>query len=76
MEKTLFKDFPHRRNWDGTFDSICPSCFVTVTTKNSESELAAAEAAHVCDRSYGWDEDPYVRQPPWPEAIWRYRKAG
>jgi hypothetical protein len=41
--------YPHRRNSDGTFDSICPECFRTVARVSIEVELAAAEAAHRCD---------------------------
>jgi hypothetical protein len=41
--------FPHRRNSDGTVDSICPRCFVTIGTSTCESDLPAIEAAHVCD---------------------------
>ena len=71
MENARVNNFPHRRNWDGTFDSICPSCFVTIATKDSETELAAAEAAHICDRYYGWDDDPYRRKSPLPDSAWR-----
>jgi hypothetical protein len=40
--------FTHRRNPDGTFDSICMSCFQTVGHEVRESDLAAAEANHKC----------------------------
>lgn len=40
--------FPHRRNLDGTIDSICTMCFATVATKGHESDLKAAEDAHLC----------------------------
>jgi hypothetical protein len=41
--------FPHRRNPDGTFDSICPHCFRTVSHQESESDLAEFERSHVCN---------------------------
>lgn len=40
--------FTHRHNPDGTFDSICMSCFQTVGHEKRESDLAAAEAVHKC----------------------------
>jgi hypothetical protein len=41
--------FPHRSNEDGTFDSICPVCFITVANAAREEDLAAFECGHVCD---------------------------
>lgn len=41
--------FAHRANRDGTTDSICKECFVTVCTSTWESELARAERDHACD---------------------------
>jgi len=41
--------YPHRTNPDGTIDSICPRCYITVGTSSWESELERMEAAHVCD---------------------------
>jgi hypothetical protein len=45
------RDFPHRLNEDGTFDSICPKCFDTVATAESESGLEKGELSHICDPS-------------------------
>jgi len=45
--------FPHRLNPDGSFDSICPKCFVTVSTKRSETQLADDEIAHDCFSEHG-----------------------
>lgn len=47
--KALFMAFPHRQNWDGTHDSICPACFETVATTENEADLRAHERAHICD---------------------------
>ena len=41
-------NFPHRHNADGTFDSICASCFVTVATEDNERDLLDWERNHVC----------------------------
>ena len=40
--------FPHRLNPDGSFDSICPTCFLTVSAKRNETELSMDESNHVC----------------------------
>ena len=48
---TRTQRFPHRANRDGTIDSICPRCFVTVGTSNWEPELERLESAHVCEPS-------------------------
>lgn len=41
--------FTHRPNADGTTDSICNKCFITVVTALGEGELDRAEKRHVCD---------------------------
>jgi hypothetical protein len=41
--------YPHRRNGDGTFDSICPKCFITVAHSDVEAELLAYDRVHVCE---------------------------
>lgn len=41
--------YPHRRNEDGSHDSICTVCFVTVASARDESELAGHEHLHVCN---------------------------
>lgn len=41
--------YVHRANHDGTTDSICKNCFVTVCTSTWETELGQAERDHVCD---------------------------
>jgi hypothetical protein len=40
--------FPHRRNKDGSFDSICLKCFATVASHKTEEELEAEDKNHVC----------------------------
>lgn len=51
--------FAHRANRDGTTDSICRHCFVTVCTSTWETDLAEAERGHICD----------------PVAVSRWKKA-
>jgi hypothetical protein len=41
--------YPHRRNKDGTFDSICLKCFLTVAHTETEAELLAYDRVHVCN---------------------------
>jgi hypothetical protein len=41
--------FVRRENRDGTIDSICRACFVTIHTSIWESELEQAEKNHTCD---------------------------
>jgi hypothetical protein len=41
--------FVHRANSDGTTDSICTRCFVTVCTSVWEAKLTLEEKKHVCD---------------------------
>jgi hypothetical protein len=45
---TIFQ-FPHRKNADKTFDSICNKCFKTIGTATSEEALVEMELNHVCD---------------------------
>jgi hypothetical protein len=43
--------YPHRRNKDGSYDSICLNCFVTVASGKSEAELIEVDKVHVCEYS-------------------------
>ena len=49
MNSGLSRGYAHRQNADGTFDSICLSCFLTIISANSESQLTEAETQHSCD---------------------------
>ena len=40
--------FKHRKNLDGSWDSICMKCFLTVTTTAKEHDLHEAEHSHDC----------------------------
>ena len=46
---SLKSRFARRVNTDGSTDSICCTCYVTVATASKEYELAGAERNHVCD---------------------------
>ncbi len=47
-------EFQYRNNGDGTWDSICLRCFLTVGTARSIEELVDMEKAHSC----------YSKKPP------------
>ena len=42
----------HRRNKDGSYDSICPSCSETIARSKPQAELAECDKAHVCHSSF------------------------
>ena len=48
MVLTLPPFFPHRRNEDGSFDSICLKCLLTIANARIEAHLAKYEKYHVC----------------------------
>ncbi|MBS1804408.1 MAG: hypothetical protein JST28_13660 [Acidobacteria bacterium] len=59
--------FPHRINSDGTIDSICDQCFITVATSTHESDLAHLEAEHTCEPArfdYYHHESIASKRPP------------
>ena len=43
--------FPHRRNRDGSYESICLTCFATVGSAGTEQELVKFDKEHVCEPS-------------------------
>ena len=40
--------FAHRKNLDGTWDSVCFGCYKTVATRFDETRLNLPEEKHVC----------------------------
>jgi hypothetical protein len=40
--------FSHRYQADGTWQSICPECYKTVSESREERDLERAEGIHVC----------------------------
>jgi hypothetical protein len=49
MPSSKHLKFAHRFNPDGTVDSICPRCFVTVDSAAKELDLVVNEEQHICD---------------------------
>jgi hypothetical protein len=51
LTQPAFRDlnFARRANKDGTVDSICLHCFMTVATEQWEANLDKAERDHVCN---------------------------
>jgi hypothetical protein len=45
-------NYSHRLNRDGSFDSICTTCFATVARAKIEAELTELDATHVCNTSF------------------------
>jgi hypothetical protein len=41
-------EYKHRKNEDGTWDSICPMCHATVAIATQEAFLSALEREHGC----------------------------
>ena len=48
MTQVSTLQFAHRINDDGTIDSICCDCFVTIATESWESDLERNERDHTC----------------------------
>lgn len=63
--------FPHRANQDGTIDSICPRCYVTIGTSTLEADLASMESAHTCDPAIlrHFQENEATKMPPSREEL-------
>ncbi len=59
MSQAYTLKFLHRLNHDGTIDSICRECFITVATATSSSALDRDEQRHRCN----------------PSLLERYKKA-
>ena len=57
--------FPHRRNRDGSFDSICLDCLLTIASHKTEDELVVAEKTHVCKTSFLPKRDHSI---PWVDT--------
>jgi hypothetical protein len=43
--------YPHRRNKDGSFDSICLGCLETIARTATEAELTAHDITHKCNQA-------------------------
>ena len=63
--------FPRRPNADGTYDSICPSCYRTIARGTPEA-LSFAEESHLCSNEFlSQSLDPFVQrsQLPAPQLL-------
>lgn len=49
LPKNRIQFFTHRKNSDGTIDSICRQCLTTVAIEHLEIMLIHREREHVCD---------------------------
>jgi hypothetical protein len=49
MNQTYTIRFIHRINEDGSIDSICRDCFLTIATARSRSDLEVQERQHACE---------------------------
>jgi len=56
----------HRLNKDGSYRSICPTCFLTVSQAETEMGLTDSEMFHVCNAKLLSDRARYKqkRLPP------------
>jgi hypothetical protein len=50
-------EYPHRRNNDGTWDSLCKNCFLTIGHGRTDSELSEGEKTRVCHSSFHAERD-------------------
>jgi hypothetical protein len=48
MADKLISFRPHRKNLDGSYDSICLVCFATIASARREEDLRGPENSHVC----------------------------
>jgi hypothetical protein len=55
MHRLFVHCFRHNKH-----ESICRSCFMTVSSQKSESELAIAEQLHICNADHLWSRLTYV----------------
>jgi hypothetical protein len=49
MRDTDNLEFAHRLNADGSFDSICLNCFLTIGSSDIEADLLEFEKDHSCN---------------------------
>jgi hypothetical protein len=52
---------PDRRNRDGSYNAICPTCYTTVARSKPEAKLAEYDKAHVCDSAFLAERGQFTR---------------
>ena len=68
MVSSLQSTFVHRDNSDGTIDSICRECLLTVASAIWETELEHAEHDHSCDPYRLEYLQKLAQNPPNPQS--------
>ncbi|MBB5060719.1 hypothetical protein HDF16_005455 [Granulicella aggregans] len=66
----FWRRFLHRRNVDGSWDSICLACFQNAVTNlkvNFESQLVEHEDDHICKSGLA-DRTPKPKKPSKPHS--------
>jgi hypothetical protein len=48
MTQSATRSFSHRKNADGTWDSICPDCLRTTARVKDQADLETIERTHDC----------------------------
>jgi hypothetical protein len=48
MDNSPSSYFPRRGDGNGTFELVCPHCFLTVASGVKEPEIAELERSHLC----------------------------
>jgi len=61
--------YPHRQNKDGSYDSICLTCFLTVSHAKTEAELAKQDMAHVCHATALSKRSNYKQRQLTPDSL-------
>ena len=60
MSESSVPAFKHRHNREGTRDSICVKCYLTVATAANEEGLCTAEEAHDCVKLWESKTSPNI----------------
>ena len=60
MSNQSGRSYGHRRNNDGSYDSICTKCFATVASTRSEAELTSHERTHTCIPDWPYQAGPLL----------------
>jgi hypothetical protein len=68
MSNTQPLSFVHRRNRDGSYDSICTQCAATAATATTEAGLLEGERQHTCDQYLLETRRKFMAQPPVPKG--------
>ena len=66
---SVYFEFTHHMNKNGTIDSICPRCFTTVGCSTWEADLDRMEAQHVCEPARLNSFNQHRRMPVVPARI-------